>query len=320
MPARGGYARSRRWCFTWFGEPGRELDEKPAWDEVHMKYLVYQQEECSTEEEKTGQLRKHYQGFVIFQNKKTMGACKKLLGSTTVHVEMTKGTSQEALAYCLDLGKEGTAKETQFEFGQRPSQGRRTDLEEVAKLITGGALLSTVAVTHPKEVAQYPRGLKLLESITISKQPLMGREQLEVLVYYGESRTGKTYDAVEEMPDAFIWRKPFKWWDHYNQETELIIDEYDGSLNICMLLGVLDRYKFPIEVKGDTTYANWTKVIITSNIDPRDWHPKAKLVHRQALAERVTGIKEFTERRVKRRRVYEPRVIVDDHPFVFVND
>lgn len=63
----------------------------------------------------------HLQGYIVFYKRKTIGAARtvfsEILGHKRVHLEYSKGTPQQAIAYC--------EKEGDFvEWGGRPSQGR----------------------------------------------------------------------------------------------------------------------------------------------------------------------------------------------------
>ena len=84
-----------------------------------------------------------------------------------------------------------------------------------------------------------------------------------------------------------------EWWDGYEGEKTILIDEYDSQVSLPRLLNILDGYQLRLPIKGGFTYARWTKVIITSNIDPREWHPNAKPFHREALMRRLTKVIEM---------------------------
>ncbi len=301
--------RSRGWVFTAF-----TTETKPPFVEEQMKYLIFQREICPTTK------KLHWQGYVYFHNKKTLKAAKKGLNDATAHLEKAKGTPQECIAYCSDLTKEGTSSEQQFQYGTKPINGRRLDLESLSTIIWEGASVSDLAAANPTAIVQYSRGLERLESLRIAQQPLISRKELEVIIYWGPTGTGKTTRAITECPNAYIWDGPFKWFQNYNQETELIIEEYDSTVPICQMLRILDKTKLSIEYKGGSTYANWTKVIITSNIDPKDWHAKAKMQHRRALARRITTVIEMTEVKSKRQAPYEPNEIAhtdENFPWIF---
>ena len=62
-------------------------------------------------------------------------------------------------------------------------------------------------------------------------------------------------------------RKPLEWFDNYEQEDCLLIDDFDDTaVPIELMLQLLDGYRQRLPIKGGHTYAAWEKVIITTNI------------------------------------------------------
>lgn len=83
--------------------------------------------------------------------------------------------------------------------------------------------------------------------------------------FYGPPGTGKSRKAREENPKAFI--KPInKWWDGYDNEDVVIIDEWEPENRLGFLLKVwADRYPFVGECKGGSRRMRPRKIIVTSN-------------------------------------------------------
>lgn len=134
----------RRYCFT--------LNNYTQADEVKLseietaKYLIYGRE--------TGDSgTPHLQGFVIFSNSVSFATAKNRLGDR-VHLEETKGTSQQAADYCK---KDGDF----VEYGELPcQQGKRSDwdlyrdwIEEIGRVPTR----FEIVLKFPKLYARYKR-------------------------------------------------------------------------------------------------------------------------------------------------------------------
>lgn len=100
---------SRNWCFTHFEDENQTLN-----DNIECVYLILGREICPTTK------RPHLQGYVHFKNALTWKGCQKRLCNYKMHVEIMKGTHDEAIEYCM---KDGDYKE----FGERPAQGKRND-------------------------------------------------------------------------------------------------------------------------------------------------------------------------------------------------
>lgn len=172
----------------------------------------------------------------------------------------------------------------------RSHQGRRSDLKHVMKRIKTGDTWRAIYEDHPGDMLRYERGFRKYKFHCDAEKAKSFRK-LEVLVYWGDTGTGKTRKAYEENPDAYmISGDQLKkgWWDGYESQQTLIIDEYDSQVTCTWMLRLLDGYKLRLGTKGGHTWALWKKVIITSNIDPSLWHSQAKDQHKKALARRIT--------------------------------
>lgn len=93
---------------------------------------------------------------------------------------------------------------------------------------------------------------------------------------YGPTGSGKS-DVVLRMYGAqnvFIAdlssNFPF---DGYDGEPVLLLDDYRSDFKFSDLLRVLHGQPYRVNVKGGSTYACWTKVVITSNIYISDQYP-----------------------------------------------
>lgn len=102
-------ACSRNWCFTHYEDENQSLK-----DDIECVYLILGKEICPTTN------RPHLQGYVHFKNALTWKGAQKRLCNYKMHVEIMKGTHDEAIEYCM---KDGDYDE----FGERPLQGKRND-------------------------------------------------------------------------------------------------------------------------------------------------------------------------------------------------
>lgn len=62
------------------------------------------------------------------------------------------------------------------------------------------------------------------------------------------------------------------WWDGYEGQQLLILDDFTGWIPMTQLLNVLDGYPMTLNVKNGRSMAAWTEVIITSNLHPKAWY------------------------------------------------
>jgi len=116
---------------------------------------------------------------------------------------------------------------------------------------------------------------------------------VQVEVHYGDPGTGKSYKAYTENTNVYKYYKKNgtnMWFDGYDGETTLVIEEFDGYIPIQTFLQLLDPYQMQMEIKGGTVYAKWNKVIIISNYPPNTWYPTLKPIQIIAMLRRIDNI------------------------------
>lgn len=261
--------KSRHYCVTFFTEPSMTINE-------HIRYAIFGEETCPT----TGNV--HWQSYIELEKQCRLKGLKEIFGDNTLHAEVRRGTREEARDYCK--------KENSFtEIGRWvKGQGHRTDLESIVQDLEHRKL-SEVMMEQPALYCQYRNGLKDI-SAAIIKGKTKDFRKVSVTVLSGSTGIGKTKKAMEMMGGEGykIEGCNLTWWQDYDQEDCILIDEYDNDLKITELLNLLDGYQLRLNVKGSHTYANWTKVYITTNLTRDQLHANAKPAHREALFRRIT--------------------------------
>lgn len=264
--------RSRNWCWTDY--------EFLNWEEIfnkwdNIRYIGYGDEICPT----TG--KPHFQGWMQFKKAVRFPWIKKNI-CPKLHLEKCYGTEEHNQIYCSKINFKS--------FGEFVTQGKRTDLKAITEALVNNATnLTEIMVEHPELYCRYRNGVRDIAALAIKKSIPDFRE-LTVTYIWGPTRTGKTWWAIHQFADE-PWYKiqgcHLRWWQDYNLEKNLLIDEYDNNIKCEEMLAYLDVYKLRLDVKGSHTYANWTNVIITSNIPPQELHTNAKDCHRAAFLARI---------------------------------
>lgn len=178
-----------------------------------------------------------------------------------------------------------------------PGQGSRTDLKALlSDVVDGETGVREFARANPDVFCRYSRGVQHLARIAQeAKVPL--ERSVNVEVHWGVSGSGKSYYAYHysDAKDTYVlFHKTNKtvWFDGYEGETTLIIDEYEpGEIGMSMMLSILDRYRKSFPVKGGSVIGAWTTVLVTSNHHPSDWYPMA--VNIDALMRRINVVVEY---------------------------
>jgi hypothetical protein len=76
------------------------------------------------------------------------------------------------------------------------------------------------------------------------------------------------------------------WWDGYDGQEVIVIDEFYGWLKRDFMYRLIDRYPMMLEVKGGAVPMQAKHVIFTSNKHPKEWYPRVGL---GALVRRFSG-------------------------------
>lgn len=229
---KGARGKSRSWVFTIFP---KDLENYPwdpntiAWDEVTPKldWIV-----CGLEF--TKQTNLHWQGVCRFQNQVTLATVKKALGDQRAHLETTRGTLQQAVAYCtkLDSGvcHEGTEEKIIFSWPDswesldlgEATHGRKTNDDFFREAIEMGTLESAWQhlLQHvPRDCMLYgPRireslrsvfeeqNLKCREPKTYSRPFYSGQLGTKSLLLSGRPNAGKTNFALDHFKYPLLVR------------------------------------------------------------------------------------------------------------------
>lgn len=247
-------ARKHSFCFT-INNPERArlftgLPDGAA-------FIVYQLE-------RGAQGTPHLQGYVRFRNAIPVRQAIAIIGHGA-HVEACVAGEAANIAYCT---KESTRIEGPFEFGERATPGRRTDLIAAAQAVRRTGTLSGVEDTM---IIKYARGLRELASMV----PPAPRERVNVICSVGTTGIGKTFIAYQAFPN--IYRPTYGngglWWNGYEAQEVILFDEFEGQVPLTKMLQLLDPYPCALEVKGGQAWARYTTVIITSNREPHEWYP-----------------------------------------------
>jgi len=234
----------------------------------------------------------HIQGWLCVRGKGGVRKSKfyKIVGRK-FYLDRAGGSWVENVKY--------TNKDENLAFFKVPpesEQGRRNDLIEFRETLKRKPDISTaeLAETHLNQLAKYPRLRNDLRASYLKKQTRKFRD-VQVIVHWGDAGTGKTRKPYEE--GAFLFDDYENgWWDGYEGESVICLDEFYGGIKFNSLLRWLDGYQLRLKIKGGFTYAQWSKVYITSNVPPDKWYPNIQDERKAALARRITKIFHFNKK------------------------
>lgn len=264
--------QGKYWLITDFNvETNYNTAPESFWTSKNIQYSKGQLEKCP----KSNKL--HWQFTVCFRKKVRPRTVKTVLGSQ-IHCELT--VSEETLNYVC---KEETSQGRRWVFGTLPfHRNSRTDWDSIRESAIRGDLDNG---SIPSNV--YVQCYNNLKKISMDHMKAEGIEK-EVNVYVGTTGLGKSRKAWHEAGlDAYPKTPTTKFWDGYQGQGNVVIDEFTGQIEITHLLRWLDRYPVLVETKGSGTVLKAKKIWITSNLPPSDWYPTAPQVQKDALMRRL---------------------------------
>lgn len=233
-----------------------------------LEYAVYQTEKCPH----TG--KDHIQFFVVFPQRKRLSAAKQILPAGA-HLEIARNV-EKSRAYCM---KEMTRLPgtTYTEVGQW-SQGGSSLLQKLKRP------LKDLAEEFPWKIRQ----IKDLKAIQAKKRDF----QTQCVLLTGLTGTGKS--RIAERIGSYLgedhvyWADPnLQWFDHYDQEELMVVDEFRGVPKVDTILRLADRYPYKLPFKGGFVEMGSKMIILTSNLELDVMYGGLDKATRDAITRRV---------------------------------
>lgn len=277
------------YCFTYNNYTEDGVTRLKEWLTQSAKYACIQKEVAPT----TG--TPHIQGYINLKKKARMTTIQKKLGVQEIPLTLinANGTAEQNRAYC---SKEGGSDFWEIGNINIVGQGKRSDLNIVAEKVLGKRKLVEIAEEHPETYIKYYKGINSLIDI-VDEQPK--ERDMDIVLFFGDARTGKSTKArmyaqlYGECYNLGIPNGGLVWFDGYNGQSTLLIDEFKGWISPTYLNQLLDKYQLKLPVKGGFVNAKFTHVFITSNFPPEEWWSDKVKWNREALYGRLTAIYEY---------------------------
>jgi len=226
-----------------------------------VRYIIFAKEVAPT----TG--TPHLQGYVYLENARVLRNVHRVPGLAHAAIfAMAANSSPEAnRKYVMKTREVDSVPNGEvFEFGEFPSQGKRTDLGGVVGAFKkSGYSMAAVAEEFPEEFLKYHRGLQVMASVLDNRK----RDWMTKVIWlHGPTGSGKSRAAHEcASPDDVYW-KPMdhQWWDGYRGQPIVVMDDYRKDFcTFSYLLRLFDRYPLQVNIKGSTTQFLARYIIVT---------------------------------------------------------
>lgn len=218
----------------------------------------------------------HWQLVCAFKSKQSLRGVREYFGP--YHAKLSRSESANDYVWKEDTRVEGT----QFEFGTKPMAiNSKVDWDHVWEAATRGDLSTIPAGVRVRSYF----ALRAIASFHVQCKD-MARS---TVVYWGGTGLGKSSEVRKHAGQDHYSKDPrTKFWDGYQGEADVIIDEYRGDIAISHLLRWLDNFAVRVEIKGSSVPLQAQRFWITSNIPPRQWYPDLDDDSFAALLRRLT--------------------------------
>lgn len=262
--ANGQKTRTRAWFLT-INNYG--ADDFTSFTKLYqagiIRYYMFQEEIGG----KAGVL--HIQAVVYFNDAKSMTSVKELF--PRAHLEEVHHW-EDAVAYCskLETRIPGTLPESE---GKCPKQGGRTDWDKFIEDVRGSEkTLEEIAYESASLVGRYTRGCQFIMNWRFKPRTA----KPVVYWFWGPTGSGKTKKAVQvglEKGSYYI-KNSTKWWDGYEQQKVVIMDEYSYSNYYAreeQMKTLTDMNQMLVETKGGMVNFSSPIIIFTSDSQPESF-------------------------------------------------
>lgn len=248
----------RHFAFTWNNY--EKIESWFEWLHYHLEelganYFIFGQEIAPS----TG--TKHLQGYVQLKKRQYFSKIVKYLPG--IHITTINGSSQDNIDYCskecLEPYSWGVLRSI-----ARSRHKQKEDWDILVSLASEGRL-DEIREHNPREYALYYRTwnqMKMDNMETVAEPRIC-------LWIYGVPGIGKSRGAWSLFPDAYP-KMANKWWDGYQGEKDVILDDLGTHMLFDLLKRWTDRYKVIGEVKGLSCSLRFINFVVTSNYSIRD--------------------------------------------------
>lgn len=255
-----------------------------------LRYIVCQQEVGH----ESGRL--HWQGYLQCGQPTRASGVRTLLSCPWAWVKPARGNAQQARAYCMkeDTRLSGSEPHESGSIAVE-AQGKRNDLAAVASMVKDGKSLADIASEHAECFMRYHSGImKYMHVQRAAQMSSLRRPDLQVIVIWGPPGSGKSRWAWDTYPDLYnlaVGSSQTVWWDGYEGQETVLIDDFQGGIPFRLMLNYLDVYAIQAPVKGSMVWLSFKRIVITSNLFYADWYSKeSQRRDMSALQRRITDL------------------------------
>jgi hypothetical protein len=248
--AQGNARKAKHWVLTINNYDSRDISRFEDLKEF-AQYFIYGKE---VGENGTA----HLQCYMVGNKQLTVPFLLRLWPRH--YREVAKGTPEQASNYCKKEGdyvEWGILPSPKYQAGAKATSEKWAQIRDDAKIGNFDSISPKIFITHYRSLKQihYDYAPPVDDLLDVCGEWI-----------YGPPGIGKSHKARAMNP--LIYNKMAnKWWDNYNNEPAILIDDFDKT-HSCLgyhLKIWADRYKFRAEMKNFSKVIRPAKIVITSN-------------------------------------------------------
>ncbi len=247
-------------------------------------FMIFQEERTTTTH------RLHFQVYAELNSRMGYTTVQGLFGAGC-HVERRMGTQLQAIGYVTKVdtrvvgGFSGSVGTPRAPRG-RPPNSMSKAFQIMAGRIQDGEKLDVVMHDNPGASAMFPGQLATF----YIKQKGERDWPMDVQIFVGLTGTGKSSLAKRENPGAYWGSWPegdIWWWQEYEGQDCVVLDDFFHQLSMTKMMELFDRHHMRVSVKYGSAEMVSRKVVITTNVDPKDWFQYVTMERRLPLERRI---------------------------------
>ncbi len=258
-------------------------------DKTIFSFVIFQEELCPTSQ------KEHIQFYGELNKLTRLNAIKKFFNDKTIHIEKRLGSQTQAIDYC---SKSETRKSDPITVGLKKQQGQRNDIKGIIADVKEGKKL--VNIIEDLENPNYQQIKCAMTLKSIFSHPRTTKPQIWWI--YGPTGTGKTRYVFDNHSDIYV-KDMTKWWDGYDQQETILVDDYRRDFcKFHELLTLTDRYACRREFKGGSVQINSPNIIFTSPNSPLEmWEHRCEedITQLTRRIDKIIHIKDLLEEKLK---------------------
>jgi hypothetical protein len=256
-----------------------EFDFEAVLADGMVRYIAAGKEICPTTK------RMHYQSYLVLKKPLTKSKKNAIMLSEKYnlgHTEWMIASLDKNEKYCSKEALDGFK-----EWGDKPQQGKRVDLDLLAAEIKAGKRVDDIAEDQPMAFHQYGRTMDRLEAIALRRK--YRKWMTEGIWYYGPTGTGKSYRVFNDPENPYSEETHYVFnfndggfWDGYHGQETIIVNEFRGQIQYSELLDLVDNIPKKVKQKGKESVPFLAKKFyITSSMPP--WEVYAGVAAKDSL-------------------------------------